>query len=159
MHEVQQRIADAHGSQCGFCTPGMVMSMYTLLRNDPNPSFKDMEAYFQVIVLCMFVIKLPTKYVSFSKFSRETCADAQVIVQFWRDSSHSLQAALVPKMGSVAWRTNRQPKVENTSLANSEEVKSFKISFACKTESSNGNGLETNGMFSVKDDRELIFPP
>ena len=91
-----------------------------------------MEAYFQVIVLCMFVIKLPTKYVSFSKFSRETCADAQVIVQFWRGSSHSLQAALVPKMGSVAWRTNRQPKVENTSLANSEEeVKSFKISFAC----------------------------
>ena len=62
-------------------------------------------------------------------------------------------------MGSVAWRTNPQPKVENTSLANSEEVKSFKISFACKTESSNGNGLETNGMFSVKDDRELIFPP
>ena len=31
--------------------------------------------------------------------------------------------------------------------------------FCVLTESSNGNGLETNGMFSVKDDRELIFPP
>ncbi|XP_067892260.1 aldehyde oxidase 1-like isoform X2 [Heterodontus francisci] len=38
IHPVQERIAKAHGSQCGFCTPGMVMSMYTLLRNNPTPS-------------------------------------------------------------------------------------------------------------------------
>ncbi|KAM4697844.1 aldehyde oxidase-like [Rhinophrynus dorsalis] len=38
LHPVQERIAKAHGSQCGFCTPGMVMSMYTLLRNQPNPT-------------------------------------------------------------------------------------------------------------------------
>ncbi|XP_053327928.1 aldehyde oxidase [Spea bombifrons] len=38
LHPVQERIAKAHGSQCGFCTPGMVMSMYTLLRNHPEPS-------------------------------------------------------------------------------------------------------------------------
>ena len=48
LHQVQQRIADAHGSQCGFCTPGIVMSMYTLLRNDPNPKMEDIETYFQV---------------------------------------------------------------------------------------------------------------
>ena len=48
LHQVQQRIADAHGSQCGFCTPGIVMSMYTLLRNDPNPMMEDIETYFQV---------------------------------------------------------------------------------------------------------------
>uniref|UniRef100_A0A2K6KE62 Aldehyde oxidase n=1 Tax=Rhinopithecus bieti TaxID=61621 RepID=A0A2K6KE62_RHIBE len=35
---VQERIAKSHGTQCGFCTPGMVMSMYTLLRNHPQPS-------------------------------------------------------------------------------------------------------------------------
>lgn len=34
----QERIAKSHGTQCGFCTPGMVMSMYTLLRNHPQPS-------------------------------------------------------------------------------------------------------------------------
>lgn len=28
LHPVQERIAAAHGSQCGFCTPGIVMSMY-----------------------------------------------------------------------------------------------------------------------------------
>uniref|UniRef100_A0A4W4EHS8 FAD-binding PCMH-type domain-containing protein n=1 Tax=Electrophorus electricus TaxID=8005 RepID=A0A4W4EHS8_ELEEL len=41
LHPVQERIAKAHGSQCGFCTPGMVMSMYTLLRNKPKPSMED----------------------------------------------------------------------------------------------------------------------
>ncbi|NP_001295385.1 aldehyde oxidase 2 [Otolemur garnettii] len=38
IHPVQERIAKCHGTQCGFCTPGMVMSMYTLLRNHPQPS-------------------------------------------------------------------------------------------------------------------------
>ncbi|XP_026157717.1 aldehyde oxidase 6 isoform X2 [Mastacembelus armatus] len=41
IHPVQERIAKAHGSQCGFCTPGMVMSMYTLLRNKPQPNMED----------------------------------------------------------------------------------------------------------------------
>ncbi|XP_048259256.1 xanthine dehydrogenase/oxidase-like [Haliotis rufescens] len=38
LHPVQKRLAEAHGSQCGFCTPGMVMSMYALLRNNPQPT-------------------------------------------------------------------------------------------------------------------------
>ncbi|MBN3295195.1 AOXA oxidase, partial [Amia calva] len=42
-HPVQERIAKAHGSQCGFCTPGMVMSMYTLLRNNPEPTMEDIR--------------------------------------------------------------------------------------------------------------------
>ena len=50
LHQVQERIADAHGSQCGFCTPGIVMSMYTLLRNNPNPKMEDIETYFQVVL-------------------------------------------------------------------------------------------------------------
>ncbi|KAF5279178.1 hypothetical protein FQR65_LT03425 [Abscondita terminalis] len=47
LHPVQERIAKAHGSQCGFCTPGIVMSMYALLRNSPKPSLKDLETTFQ----------------------------------------------------------------------------------------------------------------
>ncbi|KAL1490731.1 hypothetical protein ABEB36_013379 [Hypothenemus hampei] len=47
LHPVQERIAKAHGSQCGFCTPGMVMSMYTLLRQYPKPSMKELEEAFQ----------------------------------------------------------------------------------------------------------------
>lgn len=32
-----------HGVQCGFCTPGMVMTMYTVFRNNPEPTQEDME--------------------------------------------------------------------------------------------------------------------
>ncbi|XP_066271857.1 xanthine dehydrogenase/oxidase-like [Branchiostoma lanceolatum] len=47
LHPVQERIAKAHGSQCGFCTPGMVMSMYTLLRNHPAPSMEQVDTALQ----------------------------------------------------------------------------------------------------------------
>ncbi|XP_073502615.1 aldehyde oxidase-like [Phyllobates terribilis] len=43
LHPVQERIAKAHGSQCGFCTPGMVMSMYSLLRNHPQPTMQQIN--------------------------------------------------------------------------------------------------------------------
>ncbi|XP_060040134.1 aldehyde oxidase 4-like [Erinaceus europaeus] len=38
IHPVQERLAKCHGTQCGFCSPGMVMSIYTLLRNHLEPS-------------------------------------------------------------------------------------------------------------------------
>uniref|UniRef100_A0A8C0N417 Aldehyde oxidase n=1 Tax=Canis lupus familiaris TaxID=9615 RepID=A0A8C0N417_CANLF len=38
IHPVQERLAKCHGTQCGFCSPGMVMSIYTLLRNHPEPT-------------------------------------------------------------------------------------------------------------------------
>ncbi|KKZ68000.1 xanthine dehydrogenase [[Emmonsia] crescens] len=45
-HAVQQRMAVGNGSQCGFCTPGIVMSLYALLRNDPAPSELAIEEAF-----------------------------------------------------------------------------------------------------------------
>ncbi|XP_030901677.2 aldehyde oxidase isoform X1 [Melopsittacus undulatus] len=42
VHPVQERLAKCHGSQCGFCSPGMVMSIYTLLRNYPEPTPEQM---------------------------------------------------------------------------------------------------------------------
>ena len=37
LHPVQQALVDAHGSQCGFCTPGFVMSLYATYLNEPKP--------------------------------------------------------------------------------------------------------------------------
>ncbi|KAL1381978.1 xanthine dehydrogenase/oxidase [Phyllosticta capitalensis] len=45
-HPTQERIAKMNGSQCGFCTPGIVMSLYALLRNNPEPSEHDVEEAF-----------------------------------------------------------------------------------------------------------------
>ncbi|XP_075974596.1 xanthine dehydrogenase-like [Anticarsia gemmatalis] len=47
LHPVQERIAKAHGSQCGFCTPGIVMSMYALLRNKCEIKYSDIETALQ----------------------------------------------------------------------------------------------------------------
>jgi carbon-monoxide dehydrogenase small subunit len=37
-HAVQQAFIDCHGLQCGFCTPGMVMTAVCLLQKNPSPS-------------------------------------------------------------------------------------------------------------------------
>ncbi|CAJ0933287.1 unnamed protein product, partial [Mesorhabditis belari] len=43
LHPVQERLAKCHGSQCGYCTPGFVMAMYSLLRNHPKPSIEQID--------------------------------------------------------------------------------------------------------------------
>lgn len=45
-HPAQERIAKGNGSQCGFCTPGIVMSLYALLRNTDGPSEHEVEESF-----------------------------------------------------------------------------------------------------------------
>lgn len=47
LHPVQQAMVDFHGSQCGFCTPGIVMSLYSLWMRDPNPSTFEIEKALQ----------------------------------------------------------------------------------------------------------------
>lgn len=49
LHAIQERLAKAHGTQCGFCTPGFVMSMYTLLRSNDRelPSMDQVAESFQ----------------------------------------------------------------------------------------------------------------
>ena len=44
---LKERIAASFGSQCGFCTPGIVMSMYTLLRNNPVPTQEQLQSAFE----------------------------------------------------------------------------------------------------------------
>ncbi len=38
LHPMQQAFKDYHGLQCGYCTPGMIMSAIDLLRNFPHPN-------------------------------------------------------------------------------------------------------------------------
>jgi aerobic carbon-monoxide dehydrogenase small subunit len=38
LHPMQEAFRDNHGLQCGFCTPGMVMTAIDLVKNNPNPS-------------------------------------------------------------------------------------------------------------------------
>ncbi len=47
LHPVQQAMVDYHGSQCGFCTPGFVMSLYGLWLSKDNPGRADIEKALQ----------------------------------------------------------------------------------------------------------------
>jgi xanthine dehydrogenase small subunit len=47
LHPVQQAMVDEHGSQCGFCTPGIVMSLYGLWLQSPDPSTSEIEKALQ----------------------------------------------------------------------------------------------------------------
>ena len=44
LHPVQQAFREHHGLQCGFCTPGMVLTAVELLRRDPDPSEPDIRS-------------------------------------------------------------------------------------------------------------------
>uniref|UniRef100_A0A914WAB7 2Fe-2S ferredoxin-type domain-containing protein n=1 Tax=Plectus sambesii TaxID=2011161 RepID=A0A914WAB7_9BILA len=61
LHPIQERLAKAHGSQCGFCTPGFIMAMYALLRNYPQPTEEQIDValqgnFFLVKLLSLFTI-------------------------------------------------------------------------------------------------------
>ncbi|EDQ04908.1 Carbon monoxide dehydrogenase small chain [Sulfitobacter indolifex] len=45
LNTIQQAFQDHHGLQCGFCTPGMVMSAAALLKDNPKPSEAEVRHY------------------------------------------------------------------------------------------------------------------
>ena len=45
--KIQQAFQDYHGLQCGFCTPGMVMSTAALLAENPTPSEEEVRHYLE----------------------------------------------------------------------------------------------------------------
>ena len=47
MHPMQEAFKKMHGLQCGFCTPGMVMSAIDLLKKNKNPSDKEIRDWLE----------------------------------------------------------------------------------------------------------------
>jgi carbon-monoxide dehydrogenase small subunit len=47
LNVIQQAFQDYHGLQCGFCTPGMVMSAAALLKDNPRPSEAEVRDYLE----------------------------------------------------------------------------------------------------------------
>jgi len=43
LHPLQQAFRDHHGLQCGFCTPGILLTLLELLRDNPNPTERDIR--------------------------------------------------------------------------------------------------------------------
>jgi carbon-monoxide dehydrogenase small subunit len=47
LNTLQQAFSDHHGLQCGYCTPGMLMSATALLRQNPHPSEEEIRTGIQ----------------------------------------------------------------------------------------------------------------
>ena len=47
LNAIQQAFQDHHGLQCGFCTPGMVMSAAALLKENPRPTEAEIRKYLE----------------------------------------------------------------------------------------------------------------
>ncbi len=68
LHPVQEAILKHHGTQCGYCSPGMLMSMFVLYKNHQNPSIKTIEdALTGNLCRC-------TGYNSIRKAAKEACS-------------------------------------------------------------------------------------
>ena len=47
LHPMQEAFRDNHGLQCGFCTPGMVMSALDLVKRNPDPSERQVREWLE----------------------------------------------------------------------------------------------------------------
>ena len=47
LHPMQQAFKDYHGLQCGFCTPGVIMSALNLVARNPNPSEMEIREWLE----------------------------------------------------------------------------------------------------------------
>ena len=43
LHPIQQAFQEKHGLQCGFCTPGIIMTVHAMLHENPNPSDEEIR--------------------------------------------------------------------------------------------------------------------
>jgi Aerobic-type carbon monoxide dehydrogenase, small subunit CoxS/CutS homologs len=43
LHPIQEAFWEKHGLQCGYCTPGMIMEAYWLLKENPNPTEEEIR--------------------------------------------------------------------------------------------------------------------
>ncbi len=47
LHPMQEAFREHHGLQCGFCTPGMIMSALDLVKQNPDPSERDIREWLE----------------------------------------------------------------------------------------------------------------
>ncbi|MEG1339868.1 MAG: xanthine dehydrogenase small subunit [Pseudomonas sp.] len=90
LHSVQQAMADCHGSQCGFCTPGFVMSLFALQKNSDAPDLhKAQEALAGNLCRC-------TGYRPILAAAEQSCCKARP------DQFDSNQAQTIARLKAIA---------------------------------------------------------
>lgn len=101
LHPVQQAMVDEHGSQCGFCTPGIVMTLFALYKTAHKPSRSDIaDALAGNLCRC-------TGYEPILKAAAATC-DGSGNDQFSADESRIIGLLDSISRDSISLTTNKQ---------------------------------------------------
>nr|XP_043631064.1 xanthine dehydrogenase 1-like [Erigeron canadensis] len=140
LHPVQESLASRHGSQCGFCTPGFIMSMYALLRSCKTPPTEDQieESLAGNLCRCTGYRPILDAFRVFSKSNDLLYTSGTV-------SSHE------PKDGEFICPSTGEPC---SCGPNNETIKQADV---CQNEYKPVSYNEIDG--SSYTNKELIFPP
>ncbi|TVU00883.1 hypothetical protein EJB05_53661 [Eragrostis curvula] len=140
LHPVQESLANAHGSQCGFCTPGFVMSMYALLRSSKQPPTEDQieDSLAGNLCRCTGYRPIIDAFRVFAKTDNSVYTNSS--------SENTNGQAICPSTGKpCSCRNEADVNANESSL--SLPVKRYS---PCSYNEIDGNAY---------DERELIFPP
>ncbi|VAH17405.1 unnamed protein product [Triticum turgidum subsp. durum] len=136
----QERLAEAHGSQCGFCTPGFVMSMYALLRSSKHPPTEEQIEDSLAGNLCR-------------------CTGYRPIIDAFRvfaktdDSLYTASPSENANGQAICPSTGKPCSCRNETDVNANEsstLSSVKVYLPCSYNEIDGNSYS---------EKELIFPP
>ncbi len=116
LHPVQKAMVECNGSQCGYCTPGFMMSLFALFKNSPKPS-RDLIDHALIGNLCRC-----TGYRPIVEAAAKSCAHNS-IDQFTDDEPRIAKLlASIPK-GSLSLRTGKQLFIRPASLGEALSLK------------------------------------
>lgn len=141
LHPIQESLAQSHGSQCGFCTPGFIMSMYALLRSCQTPPSEELIEECLAGNLCRC-----TGYRPIADAFRVFAKTNDVL---YTDSSLSLQGGNI-----ICPSTGKPCSCGSKSLSGRDTNKQ---SVTCGDRYEPVSYSEVDG--SRYTDKELIFPP
>ncbi|XVF69650.1 hypothetical protein PTKIN_Ptkin11bG0098700 [Pterospermum kingtungense] len=141
LHPIQETLARSHGSQCGFCTPGFIMSMYALLRSSQTPPTEEQieESLAGNLCRCTGYRPIVDAFRVFAKTNDALYADI---------SSLSLQE------GEFICPSTGKPCSCGSKTVNDIDTSGQSI---CNTRHKPTSYSEVDG--SKYTDKELIFPP
>ena len=112
-HPVQERISSCHGSQCGFCTPGIVMALYSKLQSNPTPTVADIEETFDGnLCRCTGYRPIIDAAKSFASNSESDCPTSNGVVPTALDQNNETGDEKIDVI------TTSRSKLERTSSTN-----------------------------------------
>lgn len=116
LHPIQQAMIEHHGSQCGFCTPGIVMALYALWMRSANPDEQQIEQALQGN-LCRC-----TGYEPIMNAARSACTS-----QPWPRSDPLLDERQTIKDKLVNWQDGQEVVISSISETDPTQTKKLMI--------------------------------